>query len=100
MPRSYPLICTHVLGNSDASSRAVADLRSVSDSTASIMIESFGRLRSVRIDVGDGIRPESLGKLAMVARRVRAAERVELVGANVAAVDDAKALLLLLWTTG
>lgn len=100
MPHSYPRISTRVLDDTETPIRTVADLRSAPDSVAGAILESIGWFRSVRIDVGPGVRAENLGKLALVARRVQHADVVELVGTNAAAVDDAKALLLLLWTTG
>jgi hypothetical protein len=51
------------------------------------------------VDVGNGVGPENLAKLSLVARQIRGAEVVELVGATEVAVGDAKALLMLVWTT-
>jgi hypothetical protein len=88
-----------VTERTNGAARMSVDFRSASDGAVKSTINAIGQPRSVRVDVGNGIDPENLAKLSLVARQIRDAEVVELVGATELAVSDAQALLILVWTT-
>jgi hypothetical protein len=54
-------------------------------------------VRRAYIDVGSGVRPEQLGRLAELARRLRVVDTVEIVGDTDEAACDAMALLEKAW---
>jgi hypothetical protein len=55
-------------------------------------------VRKAHIDVGSGLRPENLGRLSELARRVREFDTVEIVGDTDKAAHDALALLDMAWS--
>lgn len=55
-------------------------------------------VRKAHIDVGSGLRPEHLGRLSELARRVREFDTVEIVGDTDKAAHDALALLDMAWS--
>src|SRR5258705_12393915 len=55
-------------------------------------------VRKAHIDVGSGLRPEHLGRLSELARRLRAVDTVEIVGDTDKAANDALALLDMAWS--
>ncbi len=55
-------------------------------------------VRKAHIDVGSGLRPEQLGRLSMLARRLRVVDTVEIVGDTEKAANDALGLLDLAWS--
>lgn len=51
----------------------------------------------VRMDVGDGVRDEDLGRLLAFARQIRGARKLEILGRSPKAVAGAEAAFLAAW---